>query len=273
MATYAVGDIQGCYRELRALLDRCGFSPRTDRLWLAGDLVNRGPDSLAVLRFARDLGDRGRVILGNHDLHLLATARGDRRIKRKDTFTDVLDAGDCDELLDWLRQQSLVHRDPELGVTMVHAGIPPQWDCAEAAERGAEVERALRGRHPRRFLTAMYGDLPDRWSTDLHGQDRLRFITNALTRMRYCDPQGRIDVAHSGPPGSQPQPLVPWFEVPGRRSRGERVIFGHWATLLLEHPPAPEHGVEALDTGCVWGGTLSALCLEDGRRFSVPGPR
>ncbi len=270
MSVYAIGDVQGCYRELRTLLERIAFDPGRDRLWLVGDLVNRGPRSVEVLRFVRDLGERAVVVLGNHDLHLLAVAEGVDPVRRKDTFADVLRAPDRDEVLDWLRCRPLLHRDRDLGFTMVHAGLPPQWDVEEAAERAAEVEAALRDDAYRTYLRHMYGDEPARWSPELQGWERLRFITNALTRMRYCTDDGRLVLGASGRPGTQPAGSHPWFTLSGRRSRSERVVFGHWATLELERPVAPQHRVYPLDKGCVWGGALGALRLDDEQWFEVP---
>ena len=272
MATYAIGDVQGCYRELRALLRRVRFKPDRDHLWFTGDLVNRGPDSLRVLRFVRGLGDGAVTVLGNHDLHLLACALAPRGgPRRKDTFHDVLGARDRDRLLDWLREQPLIHHDAKLGYTMVHAGIPPAWTLREARERGREVETCLRGERCSRFLARMYGDLPRRWSEDLRGWPRLRFITNGLTRMRFCARDGTINMRDKGPPGSQAWTLLPWFAVPGRRTRRSRIVFGHWATLHLVGAGAHEHGVIGLDTGCVWGRELTAMRLEDGAMSRVPG--
>lgn len=272
MATYIIGDVQGCAAQLEALLARIGFDEHRDRLWFAGDLVNRGPASLAVLRRVRDLGEAALVVLGNHDLHLLATACGARRLRRKDTFAEVLEAPDRDELLAWLRGCPLLHHDPDSGLTLVHAGLAPQWDLAEAAACAGELEAALRGPDSRRFLERMYGDGPARWCAGLRGAKRLRFITNALTRIRYCDRDGALDLEHDGPPGSQPAGLEPWYALPGRRSAGHWICFGHWATLRLAAADERRHRVVHLDTGCVWGGRLTALRLEDRRRFQVPGP-
>jgi len=268
MPAYAVGDVQGCLGPLRALLDRVGFAPG-DRLWLVGDLVNRGEHSVEVLRLVRDLGERAVTVLGNHDLHLLAVAAGVRKRRRKDTFGDVLEAPDRDDLLDWLRRRPLLHRDRSAGWTMVHAGLPPQWSLDDAEARAAEVEAVLRGPDPGRLLRTMYGDQPNRWSDSLAGDARRRLITNCLTRIRYCDAEGRLSMDEKGPPGTAGGHLMPWFEVPGRRSAGERIVFGHWATLQLERPVDPRHGVHHLDTGCAWGGALTALRLEDAAHFSV----
>ena len=273
MATYAIGDVQGCANALHSLLDHIGFERDGDRLWFAGDLVNRGPDSLEVLRFVSELGERAVTVLGNHDLHLLATAAGARRLRAKDTFAEVLRAPDRPALLDWLRTRPLLHHDAALGFTMVHAGLPPQWALEEAGGLAREVEETLRGAGSDALLHEMYADEPRRWSPALAGPERLRFVINALTRLRYVAPDGGFDFKHQGPPGTQAPGLLPWFEAPERRSRGVRIVFGHWATLELHGPVDPGHGVYPVDTGCVWGGALSALRLEDGRRFSVPGLR
>ena len=268
MATYAVGDLQGCHAPLLALLERLDFDPAADSLWLTGDLVNRGPGSLEVLRLVQSLGDAAVTVLGNHDLHLLAAAADpERRLKRKDTLAAILEAPDRDALLDWLRHRPLVHRGQ--GYTLVHAGLPPQWDTAGALERAAEVEAVLRGDHRERFFAHMYGAEPALWDEGLEGWDRLRYITNALTRMRYCDAAGRLDMAEKGPPDRAPAHLVPWYAVPGRASAGERIIFGHWSTLALAPPPPADLHVYPLDMGCLWGGALVALRLEDAARFQV----
>jgi bis(5'-nucleosyl)-tetraphosphatase (symmetrical) len=268
LATYAIGDIQGCYDPLRRLLDALGYEPHRDRLWLTGDLVNRGPRSLEVLRFAAGL--RNVVcVLGNHDLHLLALAAGAPAARRrsKDTLDEVLAAPDRDELLAWLRSQPLVHHDAKLGWLMVHAGVPPQWDLERTLACGREVEAVLRGDDADRFLASMYGDEPAVWSSTLRGPERWRFITNCLTRMRYCDAGGRLDLASKGPPGSQPEGLQPWFRAPGRATKGVPIVFGHWAALGFLH----EDDLLALDTGCVWGGSLTAVRLDGAlQRVSVP---
>ena len=280
MATYAIGDVQGCYRELRSLLRECGFDARRDRLWFVGDLVNRGPSSLDVLRFVADLGDRARTVLGNHDLHLVASARGIRPLRAKDTFHDVLDAADGDALIDWLRDWPMAHRDPELGFVMAHAGIAPAWTIDDALAHGAELSRALRAPDHRRLLSGMYGNEPDEWRSSLTGLDRLRFITNAFTRMRYCHRGGRLDFSETRPPGVQDSSLTPWFTLRDADADGTRIVFGHWATLQLHAALPRDLHVRHVDTGCVWGGTLTALRLEDDRAFSVgcdggpfPAPR
>lgn len=270
MPVYAVGDVQGCFDELLTLLARLRFQPSQDRLWLSGDLVNRGRRSLDVLRFLKGLGEHAITVLGNHDLHLLAVTVGKRPLRRKDTFRDVLEAPDRDELLSWLRTRPLLYRDEQLGFTLIHAGLPPQWDLATAQRCAAEVEAALSSTTYPVFFENMYGDQPDRWSEHLRGHERLRFITNCLTRLRYCSSEGSLSLTENGPPGTQPPHLMPWFEVPNRKSLGERILFGHWATLQLHRPVDPRHRVYHLDTGCAWGGRLTALRLDDERYFSVP---
>ena len=269
MSTYAIGDVQGCYDELRSLLRVCGFDSSRDRLWFVGDLVNRGPRSLDVLRFVADLGERARVVLGNHDLHLIASARGTRGLRGKDTFHDVLDAADGEAHVDWLRARPLVHHDPERGCVMVHAGIAPAWTIDDALGHGAELARALRAPDHPRLLAGMYGNEPDAWRDSLGGIERLRFITNAFTRMRYCRADGRLDFAETRPPGDQDPALTPWYTQRGGDADRVRIVFGHWATLQLRTALPRSLHVRHVDTGCVWGGSLTALRLEDDREFSV----
>ena len=269
MSTYAIGDVQGCYPELRALLRECGFDARRDRVWFAGDLVNRGPRSLEVLRFISDLGDRAQIVLGNHDLHLVASHHGVRRLRARDTFQDVLDAADGEALVDWLRGRPMVHRDPELRFVMAHAGIPPAWTVDEACRLGSELSEALRGLDHSRLLAGMYGNKPDRWRDSLAGLDRLRFVTNAFTRMRYCHADGRLDFSETRPPGAQDPSLAPWYTLRDAGTDGVRIVFGHWATLQLLAPLPRTLHVRHVDTGCVWGGSLTALRLDDDREFSV----
>lgn len=260
MAVYAIGDLQGCYQEFRRLLDRLAFSPDTDRLWLVGDLVNRGPESLATLRFVRELGPAAVTVLGNHDLHLLAVAAGaGRGLRPGDTLDEVLAAPDRDELLHWLARRPLLHEDPGLGWTMVHAGLPPCWDLQDARSAAREVETALAADAPS-LLGAMYGDLPDQWAADLDRPARLRFAINCFTRLRYCTADGRLLLKLKGPPQNAPPEALPWFAAPGRRSLGQRIVFGHWSALGLH----AAHNAYALDSGCVWGGTLTALRLDAG---------
>lgn len=274
MAVYAVGDIQGCYAEFRALLDRIEFDEQKDKLWLTGDLVNRGPENLAVLRFVRGLGDRAVCVLGNHDLHLLAVACGARSRASGDTLEDVLSAPDGPELLDWLRRRPLLHRDRDLDWVMVHAGLAPQWDIAMAERCARELEARLRSDDYVKLLKKLFRTQPDKWEDDLQGIERLRITTNCLTRLRYCRPDGGIVMKHSGAPGTQPDGLLPWFRVPGRASRGARIVFGHWSTLggatfagkprgeSINSQIAAHDQVLPLDGGCVWGGELLAARLD-----------
>jgi bis(5'-nucleosyl)-tetraphosphatase (symmetrical) len=256
MAIYAIGDVQGCFAELQRLLDKIRFDPAADRLWFTGDLVNRGPQSLETLRFIRSLGDRAVTVLGNHDLHLLAVAHGVSRTKRKDTFGDVLMAPDRDILLEWLRRRPLLFR--EGAFYLIHAGLPPQWSIDDAERYALEVESCLQGDRFIELFRHMYGDQPDLWAETLSGWDRLRFITNCFTRIRYCDRDGRMDFKEKGAPGTQPPHLTPWFKVPGRRSAGSQIVFGHWSTLGFY----ADDDVFGIDTGCLWGGELTALRLD-----------
>ena len=258
MAVFAVGDIQGCYDELRRLLDKLEFDPDRDRLWLTGDLVNRGPKSLKVLRFVRKLGDSAVTVLGNHDLHLLAAAEFPRRRRAKDTLDKVLRARDHEELLAWLRHRPMLHYDKKLDYVLVHAGLSPQWDLKIARTAAGELEQALRSDRYRRYLKRMYGNYPNRWSRKLRGWDRLRYITNCFTRMRYCDRKGRLELTMSGRPSHRNRKFLPWFRVPERENKDLRIIFGHWSTL----GPVKDRNVFPLDTGCVWGGSLTALRLD-----------
>lgn len=263
MAHYLVGDIQGCDAPLGRLLRKLDFSPSRDTLYLLGDLVNRGPASAAVLRRLMSYGDSARCLLGNHDLSLLAIAHGDRAPHRNDTMDEILQAPDRAALLDWLR-----HRDMAIhahGLLMVHGGVLPQWDREQALALAAEVEAVLRGPGLEEFLANMYGNQPDRWDDALRGFDRLRVVVNALTRLRFCTPEGVMDLRASGALHQAPPGTLAWFDVPGRRSAGTRIAFGHWSTLgLLVRPD-----VISLDTGCVWGGCLSALRLDPGGAHEV----
>ena len=263
MATYAIGDIQGCFEALERLLEQISFDAVNDRLWFVGDLVNRGPDSLAALRFVKDLGECAVTVLGNHDLHLLTVAAGFAHLHRGDTLQEILDAEDRDDLLQWLRKQRLMHADA--GWTMVHAGLLPQWTIARALELAREVEGALSGPDHLDVLRAMYGNHPDEWHDDLVGNDRLRVIINAMTRLRLCTRTGKMDFQHKSAPRLLPAGYFPWYAVPGRASAGEQIIFGHWSTLGLH----ASTDVVALDSGCLWGNALSAMRLEDRRIFQV----
>ena len=264
MTRYAVGDIQGCDEELQTLLERLKFSADRDQVWFVGDLVNRGPDSLLALRRVRSLGDNAVVVLGNHDLHLLAVAHGARRPRPSDTLEEVLAAPDRDALLEWLITRPLAHAQG--ADLMVHAGLVPQWTVAGTLALAREVGEALR-HDPRALFEHMYGNEPDRWDERLAGVQRLRFAINVLTRLRVCTADGRVDLGVKGEPPSPPSPLRPWFAHAERASREARVIFGHWSALGLVR----EHGVIGLDTGCVWGGALSAVDLDSERAvISVP---
>jgi bis(5'-nucleosyl)-tetraphosphatase (symmetrical) len=262
MTTYAIGDIQGCYDDLMHLLESIHFEPANDTLWFVGDLVNRGPKSLETLRFVKGLGDGAITVLGNHDLHLLALDAGGRTPRKKDTLHEIFDAPDCDELLHWLRHRPLIHYDQERNQVLVHAGLPPQWKAKKAVQYAAEVEEILRSDRHRELFHNMYGDEPTLWDRELTGWARIRFIINALTRMRYCSPDGRLNLNEKYAPGTQPKDLIPWFEAPERCSRKKEIIFGHWSTLGLVR----RKGVIALDTGCVWGGQLTAVDLDDRQR-------
>lgn len=266
MALYAIGDIQGCGAAFDALLRKLSFRPSRDRLWLVGDLVNRGPESLRVLRRVMGLGRSVTCVLGNHDLHLLATVAGRREMSPADTFAAVLSSPDAEDIIDWMRHRPLMHYDRAAKRVLVHAGIPPVWTVQQARDQAREVEQLLRGPRWRSALRSMYGNEPAAWSRKLDRQDRRRFTINALTRMRYCDRRGRLDFKESGPPGSQPKGLKPWFDAEERRSRGVHVVFGHWAALGLMR----RRDVTALDSGCVWGGCLTAVRLDKpGRAVKV----
>ena len=268
MTLFAVGDIQGCAAEFEALLEAIAFRPGRDHLWLVGDLVNRGPDSVGVLRRVVALGDSATCVLGNHDLHLLATAAGVRPAGPGDSFDDVLTAPDAAELVDWLRRRPLLHHDAERATVLVHAGIPPVWTVEQAIRYGDEVAALLSGSNWRETLEDMYGNEPDVWSEDLPSRERHRYTINALTRMRFCNRSGKLDLEHNGPPGSQPAGLIPWFDAP-RRMRDVHIVFGHWSALGLER----RADITALDSGCVWGGTLTAVPIDPaGAAIAVPGP-
>ena len=266
MATWAIGDVQGCAAELEALLDRIGYSPARDRLWFVGDLVNRGPRSLDVLRLVAGLGDSSVVVLGNHDLHLLAAARGAGLRDGDESLAPVLAAPDRGRLLDWLQSRRMLHHDASLGRVMIHAGLPPQWDLDRARSCAAELEQVLQGEASGAFFEHMYGNQPDLWHDDLSGMDRLRYTVNALTRLRACDASGRMLLKLKGPVDRLPPGAMPWFRVPGRLTAGVSVACGHWSALGYHDAD----GVLALDTGCVWGGTLTARRLDaDGAQVSV----
>lgn len=262
MATYAIGDVQGCFDELTELLRKIEFG-KADRLWFVGDLVNRGPKSLDVLRFVRDLGERAVTVLGNHDLHLIAQYEGIEKVRRADTFQDVLQAPDAAELLAWLRSRPMMHAEDAFAI--VHAGLLPQWTIAQARKLGEEVGAALAAANYREFLEHMYGNEPASWKDSLAGWDRLRVIVNAMTRMRYCDDAGRMELKTAGT--EPPKGYRRWFET-RRREPGKTLIFGHWSQLGLVVAP----GVTGLDSGCIWGGRLSALRLDDRTLFQLACP-
>lgn len=264
MATYAIGDIQGCFDALTQLLDELNFDAGHDRLWFVGDLVNRGAQSLETLRFVRDLGEQAVVVLGNHDLHLIMQAEGHGRRNRDDTIQEILDAPDRDALLDWLRARPLFHLEGDYA--MVHAGLLPQWSVAQAVELSEEVSQALRATDYRQFLARMWGSEPAAWREDLVGWERLRVVVNAMTRMRFCSKAGVMDFHAKGPVDSAPPGFLPWFAVPGRASADHTLICGHWSALGLRI----ESNLLTLDTGCLWGGALTAVRLEDRRVFQLP---
>lgn len=260
MAVWAIGDIQGCYDELARLIDKLGYDPARDALWFCGDLVNRGGQSLQVLRLVRSLNERTVVTLGNHDLSLLAVgARSEQdQAKVNPELREILFAPDRDELLGWLRHRPLLHSDRDLGTMIVHAGLAPGWDVNRAESIAREIEARLRGDDHARLLKQMFGNKPDTWTPRLRGIERLRAGINVLTRMRYCDVRGRIAFSEKGMPGTQKPGLYPWFEVPGQSRRDLRIVCGHWSTLGR----FAGLGVYAIDTGCVWGGALTALRID-----------
>ena len=264
MALYCIGDLQGCSAPFERLLEKIDFSPSRDTLYLLGDLVNRGPDSLGVLRRLTALGDSAQCLLGNHDLNLLALWQGVRKTGRNDTVQDVLQAPDREALLEWLRHRSMaLHRH---GWLMVHAGVLPQWSAAQTLSLAAEVEAVLRGSDLKAFLSSMYGNTPSQWDDALQGAERLRVIVNALTRLRFCTPDGGMEFSSTESSGSAPVGYLPWFEVPGRATQNTPMAFGHWSTLVarLRQHPGLLSNVLPLDTGCVWGGCLTAARLGAG---------
>ena len=265
MATYAIGDIQGCFDELQLLLTEINFTS-TDQLWFVGDLVNRGPKSLETLRFVKSLGNRAKVVLGNHDLHLLAIYFSAAKLKTADTLQGILDAKDCDELMHWLKSQPLIHFDRQLDAVMSHAGIPALWSTEQALRRAKEVQDKLKGDNFAEYFQSMYGNQPDQWRDDLAGLDRLRCITNYLTRMRFCTRDGQLDLNFKGEIGQQPTGLVPWFDLHQNHSNNPLIIFGHWAALMGH---TTRKHILALDTGCVWGERMTAMCIETKQYFTV----
>ncbi len=269
MSTYAIGDVQGCYDPLMRLLDKIHFDKEKDQLWFTGDLVNRGPNSLKTVRFVKSLNTSAITVLGNHDLTLLAVGYGTKPYNANYyTFNDILEAPDRDSFLSWFKTLPLIHHDPKLGFSLVHAGFHPLWDLTLALKLAKEVETILQGPESlfHEFLKHLYGNEPDTWDLHLTGWDRIRFIVNCFTRMRFCNEAGKLEFltkesAHAAPPG-----FSPWFQIPNRKTKEMNIIFGHWAALE-GHTNTPK--VFALDTGCVWGNCLTALRLEDQQRYTV----
>lgn len=263
MAVYAIGDLQGCYDDFKRLLDKLHFNPENDKIWLVGDLVSRGPQSLETLRYLVSLGDSIISVLGNHDLHMLAVDAGFKTTKDP-SLHDILHAEDRRELMNWLRKHPLIHHDNELGYTMVHAGVYPQWSLKQAMQYAHELETVLQSDQYHDFLEHMYGNQPDQWSDDLEHWERLRFICNSFTRMRFCNNEGVLELECKGSIGTQPGSFQPWYDIPKRKAKKQRIIFGHWSTLSLTEnlEDQHKHNVYAIDTGCVWGGHLTALRLD-----------
>lgn len=257
MTDYAIGDLQGCLAPLQRLLDQLKFDPASDTLWLVGDLVNRGPDSLGTLRFVRQLGNSARSVLGNHDLHLLAVHAGIRPCKNKDTLRPILDADDADELMRWLRHQPLLHEDPSRKLVMCHAGIAPEWTLDQARIEARNLEQILQSDGYTDFLERMYGDTPDRWSESLSGIERLRYAVNVFTRMRFIHDDGRLEFEHKAHPDDTPK-LTAWYDLPQRPCSDSLIVFGHWSALGFQY----RNNTLALDTGCVWHNALTAVNLD-----------
>jgi bis(5'-nucleosyl)-tetraphosphatase (symmetrical) len=265
MPTYAIGDIQGCYQSFRKLLKKIQFDPLNDQLWLAGDMLNRGPESLATMQFLLEHQQQVQCVLGNHDLHFLAVAYECGKMNAKDTFGDILASQQKDEIVNWMVKQPLAHFDTSFNTLMVHAGLPFSWSQSDAINYAREVSNKLQSTSCYQFYLSMYGDQPDFWDTKLQGMERLRYITNALTRMRFCRTDGSLELRAKSTPGEQNAHLLPWFELENNHFQGD-IIFGHWASLQGK---SPSSGIHALDTGCVWGGQLTAFRLEDKKRFAV----
>ncbi len=255
MAIYAIGDVQGCFDELTALVEKIAFKPELDQLWFVGDLVNRGPKSLETLRWVKSLGGAAITVLGNHDLHLLAAYAKVKPVAKSSSLAPTLRARDAEELVDWLRHRPLMHYDSRLNIAMVHAGLVPQWNIANALACAKEVEEILRSKKYMDFLKNMYGDTPNQWDKTLTGWARLRVITHSFTRLRYCDPGGTMNLTDKGPPGTQGPRIQPWYKISSRKSKNTTIVFGHWSTLGYRDT----HNVIATDTGCLWGGSLTAV--------------
>jgi len=255
MAVYVIGDIQGCFDELQELVEYIEFDPKQDQLWFVGDLVNRGPKSLETLRWVKSLGNAAVTVLGNHDLHLLAAHAGIKEISSTSSLYPLLQANDADELIEWLRKQPILMYNPSLQFAMVHAGLAPQWNIDDALKYAKEIETILCSKNYTDFLQNMYGDKPDHWDESLKGWERLRTITNFMTRVRYCTDKGVMSFSDKGPPGTQSAHMKPWFETTARKSQDATIVFGHWSTLGYVH----DHNIIATDTGCLWGGLLTAI--------------
>ena len=271
MSTYAIGDVQGCFKELKLLLDQVNFDETNDRLWFVGDLVNRGPDSLEVLNFVMNLRESAITVLGNHDLHLVALAEGIMEPKKSDTLASILSSPDKQKLIAWFRKQPLMHHNKDLNFSMVHAGLPPQWEILQALELASEVTQFLNSGDYLSFIKVMYGNTPALWDENLTGNDRLRFIVNCFTRIRYLNDKHELNFSEKGAPGSQDDHLFPWFTIDDRKSKNQKIIFGHWATLRLGNiRDFTPYNVYPIDTGCLWDGDLTAMRLEDEKLFSVP---
>jgi bis(5'-nucleosyl)-tetraphosphatase (symmetrical) len=271
MSTYAIGDIQGCYSELQNLLNEINFDERRDELWFTGDLVNKGPKSLQTLRFIKALGVNAKITLGNHDLHLLAVAKNIRPLSKKDTIQEILAADDVKELIDWLKSRPLLITDDNLNFTMVHAGLPPQWSLENAKECAKECELILQGEKINKLLSEMYGDTPNIWVNSLQDYAKQRFIINCFTRIRFCNSDGMLDFNTKVAPGKQNTSLIPWYSLPNRKTKDNKIIFGHWSTVHIGNEKNfKQYNVYPIDTGCLWGGGLTAMRLEDEKVFSVP---
>ncbi len=255
MAIYAVGDVQGCFDELQELVEYISFKPKKDQLWFVGDIVNRGPKSLETLRWVKSLGNAAVMVLGNHDLHLLAAHAGVRETSTSSSLFPILKADDANELVDWLRHQPLIRFNKKFEFAIVHAGLPPQWNIQDAFRYAKEVETVLKSKKYKNFLYNMYGDTPNQWNSKLKGWDRMRIITNLFTRLRYCTPKGVMSFEDKGPPGTQSAGMKPWYEIKSRNSQDTTIVFGHWSTLGHIN----NHNVIATDTGCLWGGRLTAI--------------
>ncbi|MEM7026625.1 MAG: symmetrical bis(5'-nucleosyl)-tetraphosphatase [Pseudomonadota bacterium] len=270
MSTYAIGDLQGCYIELLELLNEINFDENKDQLWFVGDLINRGPMSLDCIEFVMSLGNNAKTVLGNHDLHLLAIAKGIRKLHKKDTLDEILESEHAEHIYLWIRQQPLFYYEKELNFAMLHAGLPSMWSITQANEMADNTGSMIRGDKFFDFLPHMYGNEPKQWSNDLSEIEQHRYVINCFTRTRYLHPTGEMDFEEKGMPDEQDE-LVAWYAHPERRSNDTRIVFGHWSTVTLgQSQNFKQYNVYPIDTGCIWGGTLTALRLEDEQLFSVP---